>query len=86
MSETPEVPVCTEIVVSHSAGGKIAINDYGKRTSDWGIFMSQKFVIPEGWTQEQVDEFQKQEHEKLYNIVDELDQAEHDVRWKAKEW
>jgi hypothetical protein len=81
-----DTPVCTEIVVSATAGGKIAINDYGKRTSDWGIFMSQKFTIPEGWTQDQVDAFHREQYDKLYAKVDELDQREHDVRWEAKEW
>lgn len=79
-------PACIEITVSHSAGGKVAINDFGKRSSDWNIFMSQKFIIPDGWTQEQVDEFQKEQHDKLYQIVDVLDQREHDIRWEAKEW
>lgn len=79
-------PVCVEITVSASAGGKIAINDYGKRVSDWSVFMSKKLIIPEGWTQEQVDEFQSKTYDELYAKVDEIDQREHDLRWEAKEW
>lgn len=85
MSEK-EQPVCTEITVSHSADGKIAINDYGKRSSGWGIFFSQKYIIPEGWTQEEVDAFQKERHDEIFQTVEELDQREHDVRWEAREW
>ena len=84
--ESQTEPVCVEITVSHNAGGKIAINDYGKRTSDWGVFMSQKFTIPPGWTQEEVDAFQLEQHAKLFAAVEEIDQREHDVRWEAKQW
>lgn len=85
MPKSPD-PVPTEITVSHNQGGSIAINDYGKRKSDWGIFMSQRFPIPEDWTQEDVDEFQKRKHDDLKAIVDPLDQIEHDIRWEAREW
>ncbi len=85
LSDSKE-PICTEITVSHSADGKIAINDYGKRTSGWGVFMSQKFIIPEGWTQEQVDAFQQEQHDKIFKMVEEIDDREHDLRWDAKQW
>lgn len=84
--ESADEPRCVEITVSHNAGGKVAINDYGKRSSDWGVFMSQKFLIPDGWTQDQVDEFQLSQHDRIYEMVEALDQREHDLRWEQKEW
>lgn len=79
-------PVCLEVTVSASAGGKVAINDYGKRSSDWSVFMSEKFQIPPGWTQEQVDAFLDEKYQALYEKVDAIDTREHDIRWEQKQW
>lgn len=85
-SPKPSEAVCLEITVSASADGKVAINDYGKRTSGWGVFMSKKFGVPEHWTEDQIEEFQKDQHAKLYALVDEIDVREHNIRWDQREW
>lgn len=79
-------PVCTDISVQTNRGGKIAIVDFGKVTSNWGLSMSRTFSIPEDWTQAQIDEFQVMQYENLAALIEPIDQTEYDLRYEAKEW
>lgn len=79
MAKTEE-PRCIEVSVTRSGGGKVALQDYGKHTSDWFISMGRRFEIPEGWTQEQIDEFQLEKHDELVGLVDPLDQSAFEER------
>jgi hypothetical protein len=79
-------PRCIEIAVQHSGGGKVAIREYGKITSNWGLSMSRRFEIPEDWTQEQIDEFQVTENDRLHKLIEALDQEEFDQRYAQRDW
>lgn len=82
----PDEPRALEITVSHSGGGAVALMEYSKVKSDWSIFFSRRYAIPEGWTEEQVDDFQLQLSEKLHNLIEPIDQAELDSRLKEADW
>lgn len=73
-------PKCVEISVQHSGGGKVSLRSYGAIQSSWGLSMSRRFEIPEGWTQDQIDEFQIVEHDRLHSLIEPIDQAEFDER------
>lgn len=84
--ETGE-PQVLEASVSVSAGGKIAIVDYGRHSSDWMISVSRRYAIPSDWTEAQVDDFQRERHNHIRNtIVEPLDQKEYDERIGQVDW
>lgn len=79
-------PRCIEASVQHSGGGKVAILEYGKITSNWGLSMSRRFEIPADWTQEQIDEFQLEQNEHLHKLIEPLDEAEFGDRYEQRDW
>lgn len=79
-------PRCIEIAVQHSGGGKVAIKEYGKISSNWGLSMSRRFEIPEDWTQDQIDDFQLREHARLMQLIEPIDQAAFDERYEQRDW
>lgn len=79
-------PKCIEISVQHSGGGKVAIRDYGKISSNWGVSMTRRYEIPEDWTEEQVDEFQIVKNDHLHELIEIVDQDELDARLAQAEW
>lgn len=85
MSEVTQ-PVCTGVNIQTNRGGKIAIVDFGKISSGWGVSMSRSFAIPEDWTQEQIDAFQVEQYNNLAALIEPIDQAEYDVRYANREW
>lgn len=85
MSDIVE-PKCVEMTVSRGGGGKIAIVDYGRHTSDYSIFLSRKYVVPDDWTDEQVDEFQVAAQQHLFELIDPIDSAEMDGRLNHANW
>lgn len=86
MENSLENPVCTSVSVQTNRGGKVAIVDFGKINSGWGISMSRNYDVPTDWTDEQVDGFQLEAVNNLAKLIQPLDQAEYDVRYEAKEW
>lgn len=79
-------PRCIEASVQHSGGGTVAIMDYGKIKSNWGLSMSRRFEIPEDWTQNQIDEFQLAQNEHLHQLIEPIDEAEFNERYEQREW
>jgi hypothetical protein len=79
-------PRCIEVSVQHSGGGKVAIRDFGKVTSNWGISFSRRYEIPSDWTEEQIDEFQITKSDELHELIEPIDQEEFDVRYKQRNW
>lgn len=55
MSDTP---VCTEVNVSASVGGKIQIVKF-EYTSDYHYTMGQRFAVPESWSQQDIRDFRQ---------------------------
>lgn len=84
-SSKPE-PKCIEVSVQYSGGGKVAIKEYGKITTNWGVSMSRRYEIPEGMTEEQIDEFQVEKRKELRDLVDPIDQAEFQERYEQRDW
>lgn len=79
-------PICTDMRVQTSRGGKIAIVDYGKNVSDWSLSMSRSYAIPEGMSDEEIDAFQVSVYDSLVALIEPLDQAEYDERYEQREW
>lgn len=57
-------PVCTEINVSASCGGKVQIIKF-EFTADYHYSASAKYSIPEGWTEDQITEFRQAKYAEL---------------------
>lgn len=70
-------PVCTEVNVSASIGGKMQIVQY-EWSQDYHFSHSRKFSVPEDWTERQIQEFQQAETIKLRVELEPLAQAEVD--------
>jgi hypothetical protein len=79
-------PQCVEASVSVSAGGKLAIVDYGRHSSDWMISMTRRYAVPPEWTDAMVDDFQQERHAHLRSLVEPLDQKEYDERIDQVDW
>lgn len=77
-SAADEEPVPLEVTVSYSGSVKVAIEEYGKKTADAGVFVSRKYAVPSHWNEQQVKTF---EIGKILDLKDELEpilQEEHD--------
>lgn len=77
-------PVCTEVLVSSSVGGKVQIVKY-EYTADFHYSQSRKYDIPEGWTDQDVDDFQKDKTIQLRSELEPLAQAEMDELLEQRE-
>lgn len=73
-------PVLREININFSAGGKVAIVKFDE-TSDWHLSSSQRWEIPENWTQEQAQQFELEKYIELREMVDARSQIERDERF-----
>lgn len=79
-------PRCISVNVQTQGGGKVAIKDFGKISSGWGMSFSRSFEIPEDWSPEAIDEFQLAQQKHLADLIEPLDQAEFDVRYEQRDW
>lgn len=77
-------PECTQVSVQWNIGGKVAIEEYGAVTSNYGASMSRTFTIPADWTQEQIDDFQIEERQRLEDLLEPIDQANIDLRYAQR--
>ncbi len=71
-------PVPLEVTVSYSGSVKVAIEEYGKKTADAGVFVSRKYAVPPHWNEQQIKTF---EIGKILDLKDELEpilQEDHD--------
>lgn len=85
-SSQAEEPRCVEVVVQRSGGGKVAIKEYGKVSSQWGVSFSRRYIVPEDWDDDRVDEFQIAKSDELRALIEPIDQAEFDERYKQRDW
>lgn len=79
-------PRCIESRIHRGGGGKVAIMEYGKVSSDYSVNITRAYEIPAGWTEDQVTEF---EAEKLAEFKERLDPVlddEFEERWNQRQW
>lgn len=76
-----KTPQCIETRVHRGGDGKVAIMDYGKVSSGYSVNITRSFQVPEGWTSEQVDEFENQQLDELKIKVDGILDKEFEERW-----
>jgi hypothetical protein len=79
-------PVCIEIGTHWGIEGKVKVRDYGKLSSGYSGSMSRRFVIPDDWTQEQIDDFQREQRQNLENLLEPIDQHHFEERYKDANW
>lgn len=84
MSEEITKPKCTEATVSSSVGGKVQIVKY-EYSADFHYSMTRKYDVPEGWTEEDVDDFQKDKVIELRGVLERIAQAEMDDLLKQRD-
>lgn len=68
-------PVCTEVVCSSSVGGKVQIVKF-EYTADYHFSITRKYSIPEGWSESDVDDFQRDKVIELRGNLEQIDEAE----------
>lgn len=81
-----QVPVATDIRVHYHAGGKVAIEEYGKESYEYGASVSRSFTIPDGWTTDQVELFTLEQTLKIRDELDPLLQEERDSLMAARKF
>lgn len=81
-----EEPRCIEVSVQYSGSGKVAIKEYGKISSGWSVSMSRRYEVPQGMTEEGIDNFQIERRQHLRDILDPIDEAEFEERYKQRDW
>ena len=79
-------PQIVEVSVHFGGEGKIALKDYGKASSGYSANLSQRYSIPEDWTEAQALEFQLSKVAELKAAVEPILQDEWDARWAEKDW
>lgn len=77
-------PKCTEVLVSSSVGGRVQIVKY-EYSADFHYSQSRKYDIPPGWTEQDVDDFQKDKTIQLRSELEPHAQAEMDDLLKQRE-
>lgn len=77
-------PVCTEVSVSASVGGKVQIVKF-EYTADFHYSMSRKFSIPEGWKDKEIKSFQQDKTLALREELEHIAQAEMDELIKQRD-
>lgn len=79
-------PRCIEVSVQYSGGGKVAIKEYGKISSNWGVSMSRRYEVPADWDEDQIAEFQVTKRDELKELVDPIDNEEFNERYAQRDW
>lgn len=64
-------PQVIEVAVNFHGSGKVAIQSYGKETTEFGGSITKRYAIPEDWTPEQVDEFTSAQYDEIQSLVEE---------------
>lgn len=70
-----EQPVCTEVVCSSSVGGKVQIVKF-EYTADYHFSITRKYSVPDGWTEDDVRDFQNDKVIELRGLLEPIDEAE----------
>lgn len=79
-------PRVIEVTAHFHGGGKVAIMDYGKISSDYGASLTRKYAIPEDWTEDQVAEFELTKVLELHDQLEPFLQQEFDERYEQRNW
>jgi len=68
-------PICTEVSVSASVGGKVQIVKF-EYSADFHYSMSRKFTVPEDWDEKEIKNFQTDRTLALREDLENIAQAE----------
>ena len=78
-------PKLSQIGVTVSRGGKVALREYGKHTSDYFASFTRTYSIPDDWSNEDAEVFQVREYDRLVELADPLDEYEYVLRYNQSE-
>lgn len=70
-------PVCTQTAVSASVGGKVQIVKF-EYSADFHYSMSRTYDVPEGWTEDEIRNFQQDKVIELRGNLEGIAQGEMD--------
>jgi hypothetical protein len=68
-------PKCTEVVCSTSVGGKVQVVKF-EYSADFHYSISRKYDIPEGWSEQDVHDFQVEKEIQLRGTLEGLASSE----------
>lgn len=80
----PDQPVCTEVTVSASVGGKVQIVKF-EYNEDFHYSMTREYSIPEQWTEKDIKDFQQDKIIELRENLEGIAQAEVDDMCKRRD-
>lgn len=80
----PDQPVPLEVSISASVGGKVQIVKY-EYDENYFISMSQKWSVPEDWTEDEIEVFRRYQYSKLREQVQGLGQVEVDTLMASRD-
>lgn len=84
MTKPQTEPICTEILVSSSIGGKVQIVKY-EYTADFHYSMSRKYDVPSEWTEQDVKDFQQDRTIELRSQVEGFAETEMEELLKQRD-
>ena len=84
--ETSSRPRVTETRLSRSGGGKVAIIDFGKVSSDYFVSIGRTYDVPSDWTEDQVTAFEDTKLAELRERLEPLLDHEFNVRFDQHVW
>ena len=68
-------PVCTKVSCHAAVGGSVQIVEF-KYTAKYNFHITREYTIPEGWSESDVDDFQKDKVIELRGQLEPIDEAE----------
>lgn len=79
-------PQVIEIAVNFNGGGKVAIKEYGKISSEYGASITRRYAIPADMTEADVAAFELEKVMELREQLEPILQAEFDERIVQADW
>lgn len=77
---------CIETRIHRGGDGKVAIMDYGKVSSGYSVNVTRTYVVPEDWTEDQIEEFELDKLNEFKGRIDPVLDAEFEERWNQRVW
>lgn len=77
-------PQVTEVRVHYHGGGKVALEEYGKESYEYGASVSRTYTVPSDWTEQQVKDFEILKTLDIRENLDDLLQSERDALMAAR--
>lgn len=78
-------PKPRQVTVHFGGSGKVALQGFGKESSEYGINISRTYDVPSTWSDDEVKAFELETFLKIQEVVEPLIENEHTARMNEQE-